>query len=185
MRAVSLPGIVPPATMDTHFDHPVMTRLAGMFLMLLLVVPGFVEASGRKQLTVHQCIDLVAAQYETDPLPIRLLLDVEGGWEGAVRQNTNGTEDLGPLQINSIHLPEFAALGITREEIRDNTGCRNVFVGVTLYMRHLRATGNPAQAIARYHSKTPQHAAKYLTHVANAIERRQRKLLRDQAIATK
>ncbi|MBK8284905.1 MAG: hypothetical protein IPK97_08405 [Ahniella sp.] len=77
------------------------------------------------------------------------------------------------MQVNSIHLAEFSTLGISREDLRDNRGCRNVFVAVVLYLRHLKASnGNPARAIARYHSKTPEHAARYLGRAAGIIQQR-------------
>ncbi|AVP99331.1 hypothetical protein C7S18_20105 [Ahniella affigens] len=150
-----------------------MSMVRSLVMLFMLMVSMVAVADTRQQLPVAQCIDLVSRQFQVDPLPIHLLREVEGGWEGAVRQNANGSEDLGPMQVNSIHLPEFAALGITREEIRDNTGCRNVFVAISLYLRHLQAAnGNVAMAIARYHSKSAAHASVYLGRIARIIERR-------------
>lgn len=150
-------------------------RVLAAFCLCLLLVPGAAMAESRRQLSVPQCIELVSAQLQTDPLPVHLLHEVEGGWEGAVRANTNGSEDLGPMQVNSIHLPEFAALGISREDVRDNRGCRNVFVAVSLYLRHLtESEGNVAMAIARYHSKSAVHASAYLSRIAKIIGQRLR-----------
>ncbi|AVQ00268.1 transglycosylase (plasmid) [Ahniella affigens] len=144
-----------------------------LLMLLLLSLTGVSDASSGSRLSVDQCIVVVASMYEIDPLPIYLLRDVEGGWEGAVRKNDNGTEDLGPMQVNSIHLAEFGRYGISREDIRDNVACRNVFVAVSLYIRHLRASdGNAAKAIARYHSKSPAYASVYLRKIAAAIARR-------------
>lgn len=158
-----------------------MCRALGV--LLLLIASASATAAARQQLPVGRCIDLVSAQFQIDPLPIHLLFEVEGGWAGAVRKNANGSEDLGPMQVNSIHLSEFAALGITREEIRDNTGCRNVFVAISLYLRHLQAAdGNVAMAIARYHSKSATHASVYLGRIARIIERR---LKRERALASR
>lgn len=125
------------------------------------------------ELSVTDCVRVVSRQFDIDPLPIELLLEVEGGRVGTVRRNDNGSEDLGPMQINSIHLPDVALIGISRNDVRDNRRCRNVFAGVLLYVRHLDAAGgNPARALARYHSKTPRHALRYLGLIAGAIERR-------------
>ena len=141
----------------------------------MLAMSTSVASASDRPLPTQRCIELISRQFGIDPLPIELLAELEGGWPGAVRRNDNGTEDLGPMQVNSIHLAEFAALGISHEDLRDNRGCRNVFVAVVLYLRHLKdSNGNPAQAIARYHSKTPEHAAKYLGRAAKIIRQRSR-----------
>jgi len=158
--------------------------MRGNFRRFLLVIPlalvsvavsarGSAMDAARGELSVTDCVRVVSRQFDIDPLPIELLLDVEGGRVGTVRRNDNGSEDLGPMQINSIHLPELALIGISRDDIRDNRRCRNVFAGVLLYVRHLNAAGgNPARALARYHSKTPQHALRYLGLITRAIDRR-------------
>lgn len=158
---------------STGRNEPRLSVPMALLMLLLLSLTGVSDASSGSRLSVDQCIGVVANMYQIDPLPIYLLRDVEGGWEGAVRKNDNGTEDLGPMQVNSIHLAEFARYGISREDIRDNVGCRNVFVAVSLYVRHLHASeGNAAKAIARYHSKSPAYASVYLRKIANAIARR-------------
>src|SRR3546814_17808208 len=57
------------------------------------------------------------------------LRDQEGGWIGAAVVNSNGTHDLGPLQINSWWVPKIAAL-VRRYETHvrhwlQNDACRS------------------------------------------------------------
>ena len=139
--------------------------------LALLLIPATHCIAGDE---VARCIDRVSATFGIDALPLELLREVEGGQAGTVRRNRDGSEDLGPMQVNSVHLPMLAAFGITREDLRDNRGCRNVLAATLLYLRHLRASrGDPARAIARYHSATPRHARRYLMRIQAAIQRRQ------------
>ncbi|MBK8284904.1 MAG: hypothetical protein IPK97_08400 [Ahniella sp.] len=57
-----------------------------------------VSSAAEQVLSTEHCIDLVSRQFEIDSLPIELLAELEGGWPGAIRQNDNGTEDLGPCK---------------------------------------------------------------------------------------
>lgn len=149
--------------------HADVVRLARAMLLggLMVAAPGHATDG------VHACIDRISARFAIEPLPLELLLEVEGGAVGSVRRNGDGSEDLGPMQVNTVHLPMFAALGISREDLRDNRDCRNVLAATLLYLRHLRDSGgDAARAIARYHSKTPRHALRYLLRVQGVIERR-------------
>ncbi|MGC9271832.1 MAG: hypothetical protein ACP5E6_16945, partial [Acidiphilium sp.] len=58
--------------------------------------------------TIRSCIDAAAGLYHLPPALFMILLHVEGGRPGFVSGNTNGTVDIGPMQINQIWLPTLA-----------------------------------------------------------------------------
>lgn len=81
----------------------------------------------------------------------------------AVATNTNKTEDIGLMQINSIHLPVLMNRGIGKNELLD--GCTNVKVAAQLLREKMNRWGNNWRAIGAYHSETPHLNAKYQARV--------------------
>lgn len=119
----------------------------------------------------RQCVERVAKAFRVSPVPLYLILDVEGGKVGGISSNTNGTVDIGPMQINSWWLPKLARFGISRAQLRDNL-CTNILAGAWIYAKARASTGTMIQAIARYHSPTPRYQRRYLARIKKAIDRR-------------
>jgi hypothetical protein len=116
------------------------------------------------------CLQQAAAHYK---LPLDLLsaiLRVEGGRPGLAVRNTNGSFDLGPMQINTVWLSTLRSRGITLEMLRDDY-CVNVAVASWILARELqRLPAHPSrgqlwQATASYHSRTPIHNYRYATRL--------------------
>ena len=103
---------------------------------------------------------------------IEVLLEVEGGSVGQQIQNTNGTVDVGPMQINSHWADELESMGIDYEDVK-NDPCSNVYVGTwVLALEYAGADGDWVEALARYHSRTPEIQARYLNRVLDVVERK-------------
>lgn len=119
---------------------------------------------------VEACIVEAAQAFAIDALPLRVLQRTEAGRVGLAQPNDDGSVDLGPMQVNSVHLAEFARFGIGYDDLRDNRGCANVLAAAYLFKRHLVAEhGDVAMAMADYHSRNPRHALRYLERVQQAI----------------
>ena len=129
------------------------------------------------------CLMLAAQTYSVPPAVLLGIYQVEGGKVGQeVGPNENGSYDLGPMQINTIWLPELASrwgvnVHTARRWVRDDP-CTNVGVAAWILRRHLNDTGNLAQAISNYHSKTPRFGSKYKKKVIGAMQ--QKGLIRDK-----
>lgn len=105
------------------------------------------------------------------------LIELEGGREGTIRKNRNGTLDLGRVQINSRHLKELQGYG----NVPANTvayyltfdGCYNIDVAAFLLSRHIAS--NPDQNFwiraAKYHSRTPSLNLPYALRLRAASAR--------------
>ncbi|WP_206694612.1 lytic transglycosylase domain-containing protein [Novosphingobium sp. NBM11] len=104
------------------------------------------------------------------------LRDQEGGWVGAEILNTNGSHDLGPLQINSWWVPKIAA--VLRQPERDvrtwlkSDACFNADVARWIFLTALRSTGDYWAAIGVYHSPTAWRQRHYALSVADHLTRR-------------
>jgi len=128
------------------------------------------------------CLMLAAQTYSVPPAVLLGIYQVEGGTIGqSVGPNNNGTYDLGPMQINTVWIPELAdAWGVSENTalswVRDDP-CTNMGVSAWILRNHMNETGSLAQAIAHYHSRTPKYGYAYKGRVISAMRREG--LLRD------
>lgn len=119
------------------------------------------------------CLMLASQTYSVPPAVLVGIYKVEGGQVGQEVRNTNGTYDLGPMQINTVWLPELAdkwgvSESMARQWVRDDA-CTNVGVAAWILKGHLDETQSLAQAIKHYHSRTPHHGRRYITKVLDVM----------------
>jgi hypothetical protein len=119
------------------------------------------------------CLMLASQTYSVPPAVLVGIYKAEGGKVGQEVKNTNGTADLGPMQINTIWLPELAdKWGVSedtaRKWVRDDA-CTNVGVSAWILKGHLDETGSLSKAIAHYHSRTPRHGTRYKKRVVEIL----------------
>jgi hypothetical protein len=120
------------------------------------------------------CLMLASQTYSVPPAVLVGIYKAEGGKVGQEVKNENGTYDLGPMQINTIWLPELSkSWGVSeptaRKWLRDDA-CTNVGVAAWILRNHIEETGSLSQAIAHYHSRTPLHGTKYKTRVISILK---------------
>lgn len=121
------------------------------------------------------CIFAAAQTYGVPPSVILGILHVEGGRIGQAVVNTNASYDLGPMQINTIWLPELASHWRVSEKtalrmVRDDA-CVNIGVGAWILRSKMDQTGSFYKGIAWYHSATPHLGSKYRDKVVNAMKK--------------
>ncbi|MDE1905052.1 MAG: lytic transglycosylase domain-containing protein [Rhodospirillales bacterium] len=120
--------------------------------------------------TIQSCILAAANLHREPPALLLILLNVEGGTLGAVSQNTNGTVDIGPMQVNQIWVPMVAAhwnatKDATYQALRDNF-CANVEAGAWILRKGLdEAHGDLWGGVAFYHSHNPVYQQQYMLSV--------------------
>ncbi len=128
------------------------------------------------------CMMLASQNYNVPPALLVGIYKAEGGKVGQQVENTNGSYDLGPMQINTIWLPELSKeWGVSKETahkmVRDDA-CTNVNVAAWILRGHIDETQNLAQALQHYHSRTPKHGIKYKKRVLDLM--RKNGLLKEQ-----
>lgn len=146
---------------------------------VLLTATSTSQAEGIVPLS-YQCLQEVSVKYGIHMDVLFAILMVEGGTVGQNNAgNTNGTYDIGPFQINSMHLKELRGMGITEQQLRDN-GCVNANVAGMILKRSvmnervlssINDVPSYLSAIARYHSATPTHNQRYAGLLQNAFNR--------------
>jgi len=132
-----------------------------------------------KEATIRGCITATAKIYRLAPAVLVILLNVERGSLGRVSPNTNGTVDIGPIQVNQIWLPELAAhwratIPDAYSALRDNF-CANVEARAWILRCGLdEARGDFWEGVGYYHSHTPEHKTRYLRDVLRQVLRLRR-----------
>lgn len=107
------------------------------------------------------CSVAAAVKYQ---IPANILLAIaekEGGRPGQRVPNSNGTEDVGPLQFNTAYLRDLAAYGITADDVAGK-GCYPYELAAWRVRGHLlQDRGDIWTRAANYHSRTPAYNAQY------------------------
>lgn len=119
------------------------------------------------------CMALVAQIYALPPRVLPSIHRVEGGRPGMVRRNSNGTEDFGVMQINTVWLPALGRYtGLEQSEVRARLiarPCFNIAAAGLILRTHLDASGGDLmRAVGNYHSHTPELHQSYRMRVTAA-----------------
>jgi hypothetical protein len=119
------------------------------------------------------CLMLASQTYSVPPAVLVGIYKAEGGAIGQEVANKNGSYDLGPMQINTVWLPDLAQKwgvqpATARAWVRDDA-CTNVGVAAWILRTHLDETGSLSQAIGNYHSRTPVYGTKYKSRVIDIM----------------
>lgn len=121
------------------------------------------------------CLMIAAQTYMVPPGVLLGILQVEGGRIGQEVGNTNGSYDLGPMQVNTIWLPVLARRwNVDRETARTwlrDDGCVNMGVAAWILRQRINLTGSLWEGIAGYHSLTPGIGSGYAGRVSAAMRR--------------
>jgi soluble lytic murein transglycosylase-like protein len=119
------------------------------------------------------CLLLASQTYAVPPAVLVGIYKAEGGQVGQEVRNDNGTYDLGPMQINTVWMPDLAEKwgvqpATARSWVRDDA-CTNVGVAAWILRTHINETGSLSQAIANYHSRTPVYGTRYKSRVIDIM----------------
>ena len=145
-----------PAQASQYRDSPVPVALAS---------PGSTPIG-----VIQGCIEAAANAHGLPATMLVILLHVEGGRLGRVRDNSNATVDIGPMQVNEIWLPKIAAhwgasVPDSFAALRDNF-CANLEGSAWILRQAIdEAQGDFWQGVAFYHSHAPRHETDYLRQV--------------------
>jgi soluble lytic murein transglycosylase-like protein len=108
----------------------------------------------------RECIMQTADRFDLPPRLLLTVLRVEGGSVGKASRNSNGTYDIGPMQINSSWLSQFNGY-VTEQQILYN-GCINVQVGAWILRKYINdSNGDFWAGVGNYHSHTPFRHQQY------------------------
>ncbi len=117
---------------------------------------------------------LASQTYDVPPALLAGIYKAEGGKVGQEVKNTNGSYDLGPMQINTLWLPELSKkwgvnIDTAHKLVRDDA-CTNVDVAAWILRGHINETHSLSVALRHYHSRTPKYGNKYHARVINLMK---------------
>jgi len=116
------------------------------------------------------CMATVAAYYHLPPRVLPSIHAVEGGAIGVVHKNSDGSQDLGIMQVNTRWVTSLAQVAqIAPDAVRlrlIQDGCFNIAAAGAIMRYYLNeAQGNLMLAIGYYHSHTPGINVEYQNKV--------------------
>ena len=121
------------------------------------------------------CMALVASIYHLPPRVLPSIQAIEGGRPGTISSNTDGSQDLGVMQINTRWVQPLA--GYTRQpdaSVRArliDEPCYNIAAAGAILRTYLNEEdGDLMQAIGDYHSHTRALNLTYRSKVTEAAE---------------
>jgi len=115
------------------------------------------------------CKSKISKQFHIPDIVLDAYLRTEGADPGHIRENTDGTWDVGPMQINSVNWETFyQKFNVVPTDIRYN-GCINLMAGAYIIRFRLDEAGKENitgwdaffKVAANYHSKTSTVNLKY------------------------
>jgi soluble lytic murein transglycosylase-like protein len=143
---------------DFHMKH--LTFLTASTVLLLITSSA----------TAADCFDLASRYQGINSTVLRAIAMMENPrCDARISKNTNGSVDVGCMQINSVHFTELARHGVLPADLLDQ--CKNIYVGAWHYKKMVRKYGNTWKAIGAYHSETPHLRDRYAQGVYRILQK--------------
>ena len=138
------------------------------YLFVFLLAVSSLAQSAEPSPEVQSCF---ADSARTFNVPVKLLVAiarVESEFNPyAIHYNTNGSIDIGLMQINSIHLPFLAKHGIAKQSLYN--ACTNIKVGAFVLAQQFRIHGKTWRAVGAYNARDESLRKKYVHRVWLAL----------------
>jgi len=116
------------------------------------------------------CLDDAAQFHHVNVVLVRAIAQQESGMRAnATNINTDGTEDIGLMQINSSWLPKLRRYGITRAALFD--ACVNGYVGTWILASNIRQFGPTWKAVGAYNAVSTNRQLVYANTIYRRIQR--------------
>ncbi|MGC8213229.1 lytic transglycosylase domain-containing protein [Ralstonia pseudosolanacearum] len=110
------------------------------------------------------CLDDAAIYYRLDPNLVRAIAWHESGMRPlAINRNSNGSVDVGLMQINSTWFPTLARAGIAPEHLWN--ACVNAYVGAWILSSNIARIGPNWKAVGAYNATSPEKQLRYANQI--------------------
>ncbi|MFN8771010.1 MAG: lytic transglycosylase domain-containing protein [Neisseriaceae bacterium] len=122
-----------------------MKKIYKFFIIIMII-----NTAQGENIPYQQCFIDAAKQYNVPYEILTAIAYVESRFKSVMgRTNTNGTYDIGVMQINSHWLPSLALLGINEKMLLENP-CQNIYMGAWVLAHNFKTYGYNWTAIQRY-----------------------------------
>lgn len=115
-------------------------------------------------LPAHACWEDAASRYQVSSVLLYAIARTESGLNPqAIGRNTNGSRDIGLMQINSAWLPTLASHGIGERDLFEP--CTNIHVGAWILAGNVSRLGYTWEAVGAYNAASPALRRAYVEKV--------------------
>lgn len=122
---------------------------AGMRFLSICFSFSLVLAAAGPAYAFSECFDQAGVHFGISPVLLKSIAAHESGFNPtAIGRNSDGTDDIGLMQINSVHLPMLSGYGITRAHLFEP--CQNIKVGAWMLAKNINRYGNTWEAVGAY-----------------------------------
>jgi len=146
---------------------------AFVFFIVFLSVPDTAEYKNFFKISseqISQCFQDAGTYYRVSPTLLWGIAKVESGFNPfAFNRNTNGTYDIGIMQINSSHITRLKKMGLEDERLLWDP-CYNIYVGAWILSHCIKAHGYTWEAVGCYNATTSWKRARYSQKVYKVLE---------------
>ena len=131
-------------------------------LALVLAAPMPSIAAG---VPFDNCFTAAAQRYSVDKRMLVAIAQTESRLNPAAigPPNTNGSYDIGLMQINSGWLRSLAQHGISQSDLKE--ACTNIHVGAWILATNIQVHGPTWRAVGAYNARTPSKQLLYVSKV--------------------
>ncbi len=145
----------------------VATWLAAVALVCAL--PATAATAGKDGHQFDRCFAAAGRYYHINPLLLRAIARTESSFDPhAINRNTDGSMDLGLMQINSTWLPTLARAGIDAKRLLTDP-CLNVAVGALILRDDIKRYGISWTAVGAYNAASPNKRVRYAAKVVRNL----------------
>lgn len=114
------------------------------------------------------CIADAAHYHHVSPRLLEAIARVESnGNAHAIHHNTNGSSDIGLMQIDTTRVPTLSRYGIRPDALFDP--CISSYVAAWLLARNVAQFGLTWNAVGAYNARTPRKRVEYASKVYSAL----------------
>jgi soluble lytic murein transglycosylase-like protein len=115
-------------------------------------------------LPAHACWDDAATRYQVSSALLYAIARTESDLNPqAIGRNSNGSRDIGLMQINSAWLPKLASHGIGERDLFEP--CTNIHVGAWILAGNVSRLGYTWEAVGAYNAASPALRRSYVEKV--------------------
>ena len=115
-------------------------------------------------LPAQACWEDAASRYQLSSALLYAIARTESGLNPqAIGRNTNGSRDIGLMQINSAWLPTLASHGIGERDLYEP--CTNIHVGAWILAGNVSRLGYTWEAVGAYNAASPALRRNYVERV--------------------
>ncbi len=145
--------------------------MIGVYKKVIDLPPNIPEPTPAPMEVVSQCVGFVSDYFNIPDIAIKAIMEVEGGKMCTLSKNSNGSYDMGIMQINTIHYPsiveQYPSLKI--EDIACKP-CLNITLGAWILSKRIKEADDLWKGVGNYHSKTPKYHKKYLEKIEKSVK---------------